>query len=101
MRAALTFILAAVLGTAAAAQRGQGPAPPRTPREAAPFDLTGTWVSIVTEDWRWRMVLLKKGDYSSVPLNEAGRKTADAWDPSKIAADGCRSYGAAAVMRVP
>jgi hypothetical protein len=101
MRTAVTVILAAALGMTATAQRGQGPATPRTPREAAPFDLTGTWVSVVTEDWRWRMVLPKKGDYSSVPLNEAGRKTADTWDPSKTAADGCRPYGAAALMRMP
>ena len=100
-RAASTLIVVALLGAGAAAQRGQGPAAPRTPREAAPFDLTGTWVSVVTEDWRWRMVVPKKGDYSSVPLNDAGRKAADTWDPSMMAADGCRPYGAAAIMRVP
>jgi hypothetical protein len=99
--ALLTIIAIAMFGVDAAAQRGQGPPAPRTPREAAPFDLTGNWVSVVTEDWRWRMVVPKKGDYSSVPLNEAGRKAADAWDPSKTAADGCRAYGAAAIMRVP
>jgi hypothetical protein len=72
-------------------------------REAAPIDLTGYWVSIVTEDWRWRMVTPPKGDYSSVPLNEAGRQMADTWDPAKDEADGeaCRPYGAAAVMRIP
>ena len=75
--------------------------PPRTPRAAAPIDLTGTWVSVVTEDWRWRMVVPQKGDYSSVPLSPEGRKVADTWDPSKLATDGCRPYGAAAVMRVP
>ena len=36
------------------AQRGN-PQPPRAPRAAAPIDLTGYWVSIVTQDWRWRM----------------------------------------------
>ena len=59
---------------------------PRLPRPAktvAPEDLTGYWVSIVTEDWRWRMVTPAKGDYTSVPLNQAGRKAADAWDPDK------------------
>jgi hypothetical protein len=85
---------------------GQQPAAPalralQTPRAAAPIDITGNWVSIVTEDWRWRMVVPKKGDYSSVPLNDAGRKAADAWDASKMPADGCRPYGAAALMRVP
>ena len=63
---------------------GQGRAP-QTPKAAAPIDLTGYWVSVVTEDWRWRMVTPKKGDYASVPLNPEGRKVADAWDPTKDA----------------
>jgi hypothetical protein len=101
IRGLLALAIAGVIGVTVAAQRGQGPAAPRTPREAAPFDLTGSWVSVVTEDWRWRMVVPKKGDYSSVPLNDAGRKAADAWEPSAMAADGCRPYGAPAIMRVP
>ena len=83
--------------------RGQGPAgPPPTPK-MAPIDLTGYWVSIVTEDWRWRMVTPPKGDYASVPLNAEGRKVADTWDPAKDEAAGeqCKSYGAAGLMRVP
>ena len=80
-------------------QAPQPPPPPPTPRAAAPIDLTGYWVSIVNEDWRWRMVTPPKGDYSSVPLNDAGRKLADTWDTSK---DGrCDAYGAAALMRMP
>ena len=98
-RLTLTLACVGAFGVVAAAQRGQGPQPPRTPREAVPFDLTGTWVSVVTEDWRWRMVVLRKGDYSSVPLNADGRKAADAWDPSMN--DGCKPYGAPALMRVP
>ena len=36
--------------------RGRGPAgPPPTPEAGAPEDLTGYWVSIVTEDWRYRI----------------------------------------------
>ena len=83
--------------------RSQAPpqATPQTPRESAPFDVTGNWVSVVTEDWRWRMLLPKKGDYSSVPLNPEGRKAADTWDPAKLPGDGCKAYGAAAIMRVP
>ena len=34
----------------------------QTPQSGAPVDLTGYWVSIVTEDWRWRMVTPAKGD---------------------------------------
>jgi hypothetical protein len=58
-------------------------------------------VSIVTEDWRWRMLTPKKGDASSIPISPEGKKIADAWDPSKTAEDGCKAYGAAAIMRVP
>src|ERR1700688_3162044 len=81
--------------------RGGGQAaPPPSPKDAAPMDLTGYWVSIVTEDWRYRMVTPAKGDYASVPLNPEGRKVADTWDPAKDEASGsqCKSYGAAALM---
>lgn len=76
---------------------------PPTARRQAPIDLTGYWVSIVTEDWRWRMVTPAKGDYASVPLNDEGRKTADTWDLAKDKANGveCRAFGAAAIMRLP
>jgi len=47
------------------------------------------------------MLTPAKGDYASVPLNPAGKKFADTWDPSKAAGDGCKLYGAAAVMRDP
>jgi hypothetical protein len=77
------------------------PAAPPTPRAAAPIDLTGYWVSVVTEDWRWRMLTPPKGDYTSVPLNPEGRKTADTWDPAQAASSGCKPYGAAAVLRAP
>jgi hypothetical protein len=85
------------------AQPGAPPQPPRPAKQIAPEDITGNWVSIVTEDWRWRMVTPAKGDYTSVPLNADGRKTADAWDPDKDIAAGnqCKAYGAAAIMRVP
>src|SRR4029453_14976388 len=80
-----------------AAQRGA------TPRDAASVDLTGYWVSVVTEDWLYRMGTPAKGDYTSVPLNAEGRTGADAWDPAKDEAAGnqCKAYGAAAIMRVP
>jgi hypothetical protein len=83
--------------------RGQAPAAEVTARTAAPTDLTGYWVSVVTEDWRWRMVTPRKGDYPSIPLNDAGRRTADAWDPAKDEAAGeqCKSFGVGNVMRQP
>ncbi len=79
--------------------------PPSRGKASAPteLDLTGYWVSLVTEDWRWRMVTPSKGDYQSVPINETARITADKWDPAKDEAAGeqCKSYGAPAIMRVP
>ena len=85
------------------AARGAQAPDTRTPKAAAPLDVTGYWVSVVTEDWRFRMIVPDKGDYSSVPLNPEGKKVADTWDPAKDQADGnqCRSYGAAGLMRVP
>jgi hypothetical protein len=76
---------------------------PASARAQAPVDLTGYWVSIVTEDWRWRMVTPPKGDYASLPLTPAARKVADSWDPRRDAGAGeaCRAYGAAAIMRLP
>src|ERR1700684_3157198 len=77
--------------------------PPMNPKAAAPIDLTGYWVSIVTEDWRYRMVTPAPGDYQSVPMTPAAIKIADAWDPAKDEAAGeqCKSYGAPAILRVP
>ena len=90
-------LLLAVLSTPLSAQRGQ-PA-----RAAAPVDLAGYWVTVVTEDWRYRMVTPARGDHPSVPLNAAGNALANNWDPAKDEAGGeqCRAYGAAGVMRLP
>jgi hypothetical protein len=97
------IVMAALAMSALGAAAQQTPAQPPTPRAQAPVDLTGYWVSIVTEDWRWRMVTPPKGDYSSLPLTAEARKAADAWDPVRDTAAGeaCRAYGAAAIMRVP
>ena len=65
--------LLAVAADGAAQPAPQRSAPPPTPRAAAPNDLTGYWVSIITEDWRWRMMTPPPKDYASVPLTAAGR----------------------------
>ena len=72
-------------------------------RGAAPTDLTGYWVSVVSEDWKYRMLTPPKGEYGNVPISPEGRKTADAWDPAKDEAAGmqCKAYGAAGIMRIP
>jgi hypothetical protein len=103
-------VMAAVIAVAFAcgvvlhAQRGAGPpVVPATPKAAAPIELTGYWVSVVTQDWRWRMVTPAKGDYMYIPMNLEAKKVADAWDPAKDEAAGeqCKSYGAPALMSVP
>jgi len=91
---------------AGAAQGGRGGGrggPPPTAQASAPFDLTGYWTSVVSEDWRWRMVTPAKGDYASVPLSPAGRQVADAWDLQKDKANGeeCKAFGAAGLLRLP
>src|SRR5947207_5664615 len=97
--------LACVLAAASLhAQRGgRGRGAPLSPREGAAIDLTGYWVSVIAEDWKFRMVTPKKGVYDSLMLNAEGRRIADTWDPAKDEAAGeqCRSYGAANIMRVP
>jgi len=91
-----------VLDARLAAQAGMPRGGPN-PKAAAPVDLTGYWVSVVTEDWRFRMVTPAKGDYLSVPMTMESKRVADSWDPAKDEAAGeqCKSYGAAAIMRVP
>jgi hypothetical protein len=102
MRILLPIAVAALCAVPAAAQRGGGRGA-ASPRAGAPIDLTGTWVSLVTEDWRWRMMTPPKGDYSSIPLNPAGVAVVNAWDPARDTAAGeqCRAYGAGAIMRQP
>ncbi len=82
-----------------------GPPPPdtRTAKAAAPTDFTGTWVSPVFEDYRWRMVTPLKGDYAGIPYKFAVQKIIDSWDPAKDEAAGlqCKAYGAPALMRIP
>ena len=86
----------------APAGRGRG-GPPPTPRAAAPVDLTGNWVSVISEDWRWRMITPPKGDYANIPVNAEARKVADTWDPARDQAAGmpCKAYAAPAIMREP
>ena len=43
--------------------------PPPAARAAAPVDLTGYWASIVSEDWRWRMMTPPKGSLKVMTTN--------------------------------
>ena len=82
MRIILTMTLVTLVNLAGAYGQGRGgpPGPPPTPRAAARIDITGYWVSLVTEDWRYRMLTAPKGDYYSLPLTPEARKVADNWD---------------------
>src|ERR1700723_4651684 len=108
MLAAFSLVLpACLLAQGVPPPSGLGPGgPPQAPKSAqasAPADFTGYFVSVVTEDWRWRMVTPIKGDFASIPLNADGRKLGDAWNPAADEAAGnqCKAYGAPAIMRVP
>jgi hypothetical protein len=69
------------------------------------MDLTGQWVSLITEEWRQRQFTAAKGDVGSlnVVLLPAARTMAQSWDPARDEAAGeqCKAYGAAGVMRLP
>jgi hypothetical protein len=94
-----------IVPIAYAGQRGAGapPAAPAAARTAAPVDLTGYWVSLVTEDWIERM------SPDTPPSGTGGRDAADraatggrgrgAAPPAGV--DPCRLYGAGGSMRVP
>jgi len=81
--------------------RPQGPPP--TPQAAEVVDLTGNWVSLIDDEWRWRMITPAKGDVSFVPVNAEARRIANHWDPAKDEAEGnaCRAFGAAGIMHLP
>jgi hypothetical protein len=99
---AIALLLAPVSAQPPAGKGGKGKGK-QTARTAAPIDLTGTWVPVITEDWMFRMVTAPKGQMLGVPVTPAARAAANAWDPAKDEAAGqqCRAYGAAGVMRQP
>jgi hypothetical protein len=99
----IVFVLAAVVPPASVHAQRQGGASSPSARDAAPIDLTGYWVSYVTENWRYRMVTPAKGEYRRIPVSPAAVPIINAWDPSADDRAGaqCRSYGAGAIMNVP
>jgi hypothetical protein len=96
------WMLLALAGTLAAQGRGGPAGSPRPAKEAAAFDPTGYWVSIIVDEWRFR-VTPQKGDIPYLPINATARQIAMAWDPDKDFADGnaCKAYGAVGVMQRP
>jgi hypothetical protein len=100
MRVATILVLALVASASAQPPGGRGAAP-ATGRAGAPVDLTGTWVSVVTEDWEARMAPPVKGDYTTIEqvMTPLARKAADSWQPSMEGR--CEAYGVGGVMRMP
>jgi hypothetical protein len=66
----LLLLLGALAGPTAARAQQQG-GRVSSARDAAPIDLTGYWVSYVTENWRYRMVTPAKGEYRRIPSSPA------------------------------
>ena len=101
----VSLLIPALAAPVEGGQRGAGApqAAAATGKAGAPVDLTGYWVSLVTEDWIERM------SPDSPPSGTGGRDAADrgatggrgrgAAPPA--GADPCRVYGAGGSMRVP
>jgi hypothetical protein len=100
---ALVFTFACLTPIGAAGQARAGGGAPSAARSSAPIDLGGYWVAVINEDWRYRMVTPPKGDYRGVPITKAALQIVNTWDPAadEAAGEQCKSYGAAAVMRLP
>src|SRR5260221_12328684 len=110
--AVLAAALAIVQGGLAAQGRGgQGavaPAQPQAAQQAALIYLTGYWVSVVDEDWRFRMMTPPNGGYAQVPMTPAARPIADQFNPelyggADLQASGVVDFGTyrgAKVMRL-
>lgn len=103
MMAALLLTISPLAFTA---EQG-APAPaPQSAQQTAKFDLTGVWVSVISEDWRHRMLTAPTGDAEGIPLNPAGKKAAEQFDGSKYGSAwtnkvDCRAYYGAGLMRMP
>lgn len=103
------FLVMSALSTSATAQSASSPPNSAAPlggltaKDFAQYDITGYWVSVVTEDWIYRMAVPPKGDWGGIPLNEAGRKIALEWKPMSkdSVSDACDAYGAPAIVRRP
>lgn len=78
------------------------PPPPPDAKSAGAVDLTGYWVSVISDDVRFYVTPMK-GDIDYLPINDEAKKVARAWDPDKDIASGnqCRAYGAVGLMQQP
>lgn len=97
----LSFSL--LIGSAFVSAQGAPSGSVPSAKDSSPHDLEGYWVALVTEDWRFRMVVAEAGDYQGISLTPAGSETANAWDPAadEAAGEACRAYGVGGIMRMP
>jgi len=97
------LVLTTVAAVVPASGQARGAPPSRSAKETAPIDLVGYWVAVVNEDWRFRMITPAKGDYGGIPITKEALQIVNSWNPAADEASGnqCKSYGAAAIMRVP
>jgi len=99
-----TFVFLSLCGPSNAqapargAQRGA-----QSAQSIAPIELTGTWVAVISEDWRHRMVTPRKGDFESLTLNAEGMKVANNWDLARDNQTGlqCKAFGIGGIIRQP
>ncbi len=72
-------------------------------QQFSPIELTGSWVSVVTEDWHLRMITPPVGNFDGLPLTERAQETARSVDLVQIENSGqaCQAYGAGRIMREP
>jgi hypothetical protein len=100
---AVLCLVATVAANVSAVAQPPGPPDTRSPRERALIDITGQWVAVVNEDWRWRMITPPIGDTASLPVNPRARAAAEAWDLERDRAEGvlCKAFAGPGLMRQP
>ena len=70
---------------------------------AAQFDISGHWGGVLHEDFPERIPGPALGDFLGLPINDFGRKFAEAWDPSRLTVPEhqCRAHSAPYINRGP
>ena len=69
-----TLVLPRIVRSVRAQGSGWRRAGAHDPRTMAPFDPTGYWVAIISEDWRWRMATPAKGDFPAFLSRDGQRR---------------------------
>lgn len=116
---AVVILLSLVLTTGDVQAQGARGGPPPVPKAKAPFDMTGYWTAVISEDWHQRMLTAVKNDMGSgtfatgfggrgigggnIPYNNSARQIMESWDPANDEREGnqCMAYGAAGILRQP